>query len=271
MTADSMREHAVALRAVDPDEPDCGDLEALRELVGDARVVLLGESTDREVPTDRELLGLADLGARFSAPAHHAAMTARQRSRLSRGLVELVERAARSGDDVAHRCALGAQQLDEQLGDGRFRREELMADTVHWILEREERVVISAHNAHVQRGHLVNGATALGAHLAPLLGERMVVIGTTRATGSVPELHRGDAGQLSLTFARSDPVLSVAASDAGIAPRSTVDGSVAVVRMSGRDGRTTVGALEFAADLLGQAVSSVKRVSGSRFMPRPRS
>lgn len=320
MSAGSLGEHAVALRTIDPDERGAEDLEAVRELVGDARVVCLGESAhgvseflrfkdrvsrflvdelgfsafvqesgfaeglavdewvlggagdldrvatdgitwgfgrcpemraqlgwmrdrnmrrggevrfygmdmpgscanpadavrvclqrlgrqrwagnpagdrkpppnERELPDDGELLRLADLGERFAAPAHHAAMTAEQRHRLSGGLVELVERAARSGDEIAHRCAWSAQQLDQQLGDGCYRREDVMADTVRWILEREDRIVISAHNAHVQRGRLVNDAPSLGALLAPVLGEQMVVIGTTRASGRMPEMHPGE-------------------------------------------------------------------------------
>ena len=325
MSAGSLRDHAVALRTIDPDEGGAEDLEAVRQLVGDARVVCLGESAHgvseffrfkdrvsrflvdelgfsafvqesgfaeglaldkwvrggagdldqvatsgitwgfgrcpemraqlgwmrdrnmrrgeevrfygmdmpgscanpvdavrvclqrlgrqrwagnpagdrkspndgespkgRELPDDGELLRLADLGDRFAAAANHAAMTSEQRSRFSGGLAELVERAARSGDQVAHRCAWSAQQLDKQLGDGRYRREDVMADTVRWILEREDRIVIGAHNAHVQRGRLVNDAPSLGALLAPVLGEQLVVIGTTRSSGRMPEMHPGE-------------------------------------------------------------------------------
>ena len=44
MSAMSMRDHAVALRTIEPADPGTEDLEAVRDLVGDARVVCLGES-----------------------------------------------------------------------------------------------------------------------------------------------------------------------------------------------------------------------------------
>ncbi|MDR7304025.1 erythromycin esterase family protein [Haloactinomyces albus] len=140
-------------------------------------------------PQDQALRALADLGERFQAHARYRAMTPGDRARLSHGIAELVERAGTSGDDIAYRCALGAQLLDGHLGEGHNPREELMADTVRWILDREERIVISAHNGHVQRGLTPIGAPALGRILAPVLGDDMVVIGTTRACGEIPELH----------------------------------------------------------------------------------
>ncbi|MGH3926464.1 MAG: erythromycin esterase family protein, partial [Pseudonocardiaceae bacterium] len=44
MSTTSVRDIAVPLRTLDPADPDISDLAVLRELVGDARVVCLGES-----------------------------------------------------------------------------------------------------------------------------------------------------------------------------------------------------------------------------------
>ncbi|MBA8824452.1 erythromycin esterase-like protein [Saccharopolyspora lacisalsi] len=298
MSTNSVRDLAVPLRTLDPADPDVGDLASIRDLVGDARLVCLGESehavseisrlTDRvtrflvdelgfsafvmesgfaeglavddwlrggpgdpeqlarsgitygfgaceekhdqlrwmrdrnaehagtvsfygmDAPgsyasplpavraclarleprsEDPDLLALADLGDMFRAPARHQTMEPDERRRLSRGIADLVERARSSEDDIAYRCALGAQCLDDHLVTGRNSRDVLMADTVRWILDREERVVVSGHNGHVQRGSTPIGTPSLGELLAPALGEDMVVIGTTRTRGSFPEPH----------------------------------------------------------------------------------
>lgn len=315
MPTNSVRDLAVPLRTLDPADPDTDDLAVLRDLVGDARVVCLGESehavselsrlTDRVTrflvdelgfsafvmesgfaeglavddwvrggpgdpeqlarsgitygfgacvekrdqlrwmrdrnaehagtvsfygmdapgsyasplpavraclerleprPEDPDLLALADLGDMFHAPARHQAMKSDERRRLSRGIADLVERARSSADDIAHRCALGAQCLDDYLVTGRNSRDALMADTVRWILDREERVVISGHNGHVQRGNTPIGTPALGELLAPVLGEDMVVIGTTRAHGSFLEPHfEGSPARLSSISSEAIP------------------------------------------------------------------
>lgn len=298
MSTNSLRDFAVPLRTLDPEDPDVSDLAALRDLVGDARVVCLGESThcvsefdrfkdrvlrflvselgfsafvmesgfpegmavndwvlggagdleqvagtgityafgeseqlrtqlrwmrDRNAhheskvrfygmdapgsyaspgpaveaclarlaprSADQALLALADLGEMFQAHGHYRAMTPDDRQRLSKGIAELVERAAASGDDIAYRCALGAQCVDQYLVSGRNSRDELMADNIRRILDHEDRIVISAHNGHIQRGSLPDGVPALGKILAPVLGDDMVIIGTTRASGNAPQLH----------------------------------------------------------------------------------
>ena len=62
-----------------------------------------------------------------------------------------------------------------------------MAQTVGWILEREERVLILAHNLHIQRVPYglswlsetgsASAASSLGQHLAARLGDDYRVIG----------------------------------------------------------------------------------------------
>jgi hypothetical protein len=142
---------------------------------------------------DRELLTAADLGEPSRAPSPAAAGTAVVPAGFSRGIDELVERAAAAGDDIALRCALGAQRVVEFLthglypGPGRNLRNEVMAENLHWILEREDRVVVGAHNVHVQRTPSFVGTAPIGSLLAPVLGNDLVVIGTTRAAGAVPE------------------------------------------------------------------------------------
>lgn len=318
-----MRNFAIPLRTLDPADPDVSDLAAVRDLVGDARVVCLGESAhgvseyyqlkdrlmrflvselgfsafvmesgfpeglavndwvlggagdlaqiaatgitygfgecaemraqlhwmrdwnaqhERTVrfygmdapgsfttprpaveaclarlapgPGDAALCAVADLGDRSQAQARYQGMTSDDRQRLSYGLADLVERASAGGDAIAYRCALGALCLDEYLVTGRNSRDALMADNVRWILDREERIVVGAHNVHIQRDVSPSGAPALGKVLAPVLGDDMVVIGTTRACGAIPEMHfEGAPPSLSYTSLEEIPP----------PPRHTVD------------------------------------------------
>ncbi|GAA4209353.1 hypothetical protein GCM10022220_27570 [Actinocatenispora rupis] len=66
-------------------------------------------------------------------------------------------------------------------------RDAALADTVEWILRREERIVPAAHNGHVQRYPVavpgVPPAATLGMHLADRLGAAYRVVGTTTAAG----------------------------------------------------------------------------------------
>ncbi|MGH8876787.1 MAG: erythromycin esterase family protein [Stackebrandtia sp.] len=78
-------------------------------------------------------------------------------------------------------------------------RDTAMAETMELILRREDRVVLAAHNAHIQRTHFafpdVGASTTLGMRLAERLGDGYLAIGTTSASGDVlnlgPELLRG--------------------------------------------------------------------------------
>jgi erythromycin esterase len=66
-----------------------------------------------------------------------------------------------------------------------------MADTVDWILGREERIVLLAHNGHIQRTVPdvsdigVTPTTMMGHHLAARLGDQYLPIGTTLGSGDL--------------------------------------------------------------------------------------
>ena len=81
-------------------------------------------------------------------------------------------------------------------------RDLAQADSVEWILQREDRIVLAAHNAHIWRSPLefpgaIPQMTSAGQHLAERLGRAYLVIGTT--TGDGQTLTIGEdfyAGQL---------------------------------------------------------------------------
>ncbi|ADD41584.1 erythromycin esterase family protein [Stackebrandtia nassauensis] len=80
-------------------------------------------------------------------------------------------------------------------------RDSAIADTVKLILDREERVVIGAHNAHVQRSAFtfpsMGTSATMGMHLAEHLDEDYVTIGTTFADGEILATGEGFyAGEL---------------------------------------------------------------------------
>ncbi|HEV8528464.1 MAG TPA: erythromycin esterase family protein [Actinomycetes bacterium] len=122
--------------------------------------------------------GLAELTAR---------MTGRRLDYLRRTTVDAYERALRSLrltvtlDTLARAMARGDQQAMM------FNRDAAIADTVDWILRREDRIVLAAHNGHIQRwpGTLpgIPPVTPMGMHLADRLGRDYLVIGTTSGTG----------------------------------------------------------------------------------------
>lgn len=131
-------------------------------------------------PAARDALtaGLADLAAHLSGHGieHARRTTADEHERALRSLhltatLDAVVRALARGD---HRGGMQA-------------RDAAMADTVGWILQREDRIVLAAHDDHIQRWPVtVPGLpplTMLGTHLADRLGAEYVVIGTTTGTG----------------------------------------------------------------------------------------
>ncbi|RJL30168.1 erythromycin esterase family protein [Bailinhaonella thermotolerans] len=143
-----------------------------------------------EEARDAYTAGLADLAARLRA---------RRREFQARTGPGTYGRAARTLettialDLVVRALARGDQETAMN------ERDAAIADTVGWILEREERVVLAAHNGHVQRGPLalpgVPAMVPMGAHLAERLGDGYVAIGTTSGTGAIlntgPDFYTG--------------------------------------------------------------------------------
>lgn len=145
----------------------------------------------------------------FAAPAAMAAyagLPAEARNALTAGLAELAARMTGRRLDYVRRTTaedyerathalrltvtLDAVARDMARGDqpgAMVNRDAAIADTVAWILRREERIVLAAHNGHVQRwpGILPGMApvTLLGMHLADRLGDDYRVIGMTTGTG----------------------------------------------------------------------------------------
>ncbi|WP_223840218.1 erythromycin esterase family protein [Saccharopolyspora pogona] len=123
---------------------------------------------------DDELRALTDLGGHAVAARRYAAMSPSERARLRAGITDLASRAAVQGDEIALHCAASARALDQLITAGNpSTRDEFMADTVQRILGQGHRVVISAHNGHVQRS-LSTGRPAMGGLLAPELGSDMI-------------------------------------------------------------------------------------------------
>ncbi len=304
MTAESARDAAVPLSTLNPAEADTSDLEVLREVIGNARVVCLGESAhftsefaqlrdrllrflvrklgfsavalesglpeglavdrwvrggpgqladiaqtgityafgrcaethtqlqwmrdwnsthqERQVgfygmdvpgwcanpapgiaaclarlapqPGDTELLATAELGQPGRAPSVDASDTDKVPPGLARGIADLVERATAAGDQIAVQCARSTQAVVEFLkhglypGGARNLRNEVMADNLRWILTCEDRVLVSAHNMHLQNAPSWDGTDPIGSLLAPELGDDLVIIGGTHGVGALPDL-----------------------------------------------------------------------------------
>ncbi|WP_026423774.1 erythromycin esterase family protein [Actinokineospora inagensis] len=177
----------------------------------DAVITYLAEA-DPEFTVDTRLRETAAAFAPlspFSAPAAIAAyndLTPEVRDSLTAGLADLVarvvgrrldyqrsttvdayERALRSLRSVrvldSAVRAMARRDMATMMGS----RDAAMADTVEWILGREERIVLAAHNGHIQRwpGTLpgMPPMTPMGMHLAERLGDDYRVIGTTTGTG----------------------------------------------------------------------------------------
>lgn len=123
---------------------------------------------------------LADLTARIAAQHFDY---------RRRAIVDAYERAHRS---LSLTVALDAMLREISRGNPHgfafSVRDSAMADTVEWILRREDRIVVAAHNGHVQRCPVTvpgvrYSSTTMGMHLAERLGTDYLVIGTTSATG----------------------------------------------------------------------------------------
>lgn len=96
-------------------------------------------------------------------------------------------------------CALTGWRADSFLAamtaDRSYRgasiRDAAIADNVEWIARREDKIVLAAHNGHIQRWPLrippvINDAqTMAGQHIARALGDDLVVIGTAFGGGEL--------------------------------------------------------------------------------------
>ncbi|MFI0423993.1 erythromycin esterase family protein [Spongiactinospora sp. 9N601] len=124
--------------------------------------------------------GLAGLAAR---------MKGRRLEYVRRATAEAYERALRS---MRHALTLDSVIRGMTGGDQRsvlYNRDAEIAGTVEEILRRHDRIVLAAHNAHIQRGPAVlpgmDPVTPMGMHLADRLGEDYLVMGTTSGTGQM--------------------------------------------------------------------------------------
>ena len=169
----------------------------------------------------REIAATFSAESAFTAPAAlaaYAALDTATRDALTAGLADLTAHLSANSLDLVRSTSITAYDrarrelattvaLDGMVraltrGDFRsmmFAREAAIADTVEWILDREERIVLTAHNAHVQRwpGSLPGSGplTSVGLHLADRLGGDYLVVGTTSGTGRTlntsPDFYAG--------------------------------------------------------------------------------
>jgi erythromycin esterase len=166
----------------------------------------------------------------YQAFAAYGELAPERKDALTAGLTGLAERLAgrrleyvkRTGADAyeralrSSRIAVTVDNVIRAMASGDqqsvlFNRDATMADTVEWILRRSDRVVLAAHNGHVQRwpGTLpgMSPATPLGLHLADRLGDDYVVIGATSGTGQTLTDNPADfiAGKLFMDLPAPDP------------------------------------------------------------------
>lgn len=223
-------------------------------------------------PILRELAAGSAAASAFSAPAAiagYGALPAARRDALTAGLADLtahlighaLEYRERTGIDdyrqalrtahttVAADALARAMQRNDRRGMMLI-RETTIADTIEEILRREDRIVLAAHNGHVQRwpGSLPGMAptTTMGQHLADRLGDKLVVIGTTLGTGQT--LNLGPDFYTGTLFTDLPP-----------APANGIDTLMAASAPAGHDG-------PFAADLrrLSPADADAVRAAGEQ-------
>ncbi|MCE4025555.1 erythromycin esterase family protein [Microbacterium sp. Au-Mic1] len=139
-------------------------------------------------PGDDELRRITDLGGRTEAAIAWESLDEQGRARIRDGIAGLRARVERDGDDIARRSAATLDAFLAELAwdgePGAYPRERLMADTVAWIAEREERILVLAHNAHVRREPL-HGRPTIGTLLHERFGAGLRVIGMTYGHGPV--------------------------------------------------------------------------------------
>jgi erythromycin esterase len=199
-----MREHRIGFYGTDLPGSNASTLPGL-----DAVLAYLAEADPQfEVdPRLREIaLSLSGLSAFSQLTALTAYTQSTDKDSLAAGLADLRSRLTSGRITYVRRTSVEAYEralraLDVTIGlDGTARgmargdqaggmevREVTIADTVEWILRREERIVLVEHNAHVQRlpAALTNTRpmATMGVHLAARLGDEYRIVGTTTGGG----------------------------------------------------------------------------------------
>jgi len=150
-------------------------------------------------PGDDELLRLADLDRRSRAAIRWQALGDAERRRVYDGIDDVVRRADAHGDAVTRQCAASLVAFAAETrwsvatdDGGAYPRDVFMAQAVRWLLDRHERILVCAHNAHVRRTSL-DGRPMMGQLLAEDLGDDLRVIGQTYGAG--PEVRYRDRSE----------------------------------------------------------------------------
>ncbi|OLT21605.1 erythromycin esterase [Pseudonocardia sp. CNS-139] len=208
-----LRAHPVGFTGIDLSGSNVSLLPAL-----DAVTAYLGQAEPEHTvdPALRTTAAVFSAPSAFAIPAAfagYAGLPAPDRDALTAGLADLQARVTarrapyvRATGAAAYERALRAAQLlctldalfrDLARGDTAtmaLHRDVAMADTVEAMLRGGQRVVLAAHNGHVQRIPAtlpgIGDVAGLGTHLADRLGADYVVVGTT--TGSGRMLYPGE-------------------------------------------------------------------------------
>jgi erythromycin esterase len=214
-----LRTHAPAVRFAGVDVPSAAGslLPSLHPLAGylDAVDPAARQLLDPAVEIATGIAGTtqAQAAPRYLelAPARADALTAvlsRLADRFDALAPTYVEAGGQAGFDVARWRLEGARAADHHLRAiagasagtalpaAGTARERYMAATVHWWLDRlgaDARIVVMAHNAHIQRTPVVYGGELqvlpMGLHLDRALGGDYVAVGLTSGGGQTAALY----------------------------------------------------------------------------------
>ena len=174
-------------------------------------------------PGDAALRVQTDLGPQHDAMARWLSISEDELQRIGDALRALVARADASGDELACRFAESASiscaafstlARGQAFHPGENARDRYMAETVRWVLEREPRIVVAAHDAHIQRTGM-GTMPSLGSFLSTGGFPRSVVVGALSAHGEVVKLAieggRGVSAEMDAMRAPPDGIESLLA------------------------------------------------------------
>ncbi|GGU73010.1 succinoglycan biosynthesis [Streptomyces albospinus] len=234
------------LREVDPDALPV--LETALEisdrfLKGLGSGAAAGPAWARLDPADQNALttALARLLLRMRAVEPlHVARSSRRRYDIARRRVE-----AACHTDYMYR-AMNAMLCGQGMDADLSVREVYMAESVRWHLERAEpgaRIVLAAHNNHIQKSPLEFGGSLtvlpMGHHLERVFGQDYRTLAVTHTADHVPEMYPDEASRVGFTLgdAPLEPAESgsveAALAEAGLADQITLTD----LRASPRDGQ----------------------------------